>query len=125
MRNIFYILQLRTGMTSLCTNSNTIGGPERRMAVLQTAQMADYASHLEDDPRGISTLVKELSTGVTSYFRNLSAFTGLGECLASDVPVEKILPRSIANDCCRGAVHSCAKGGRKIPAGYWDITRAG
>jgi len=58
---------------------------ERRMRILQTEQMGDYVSYLQNSPDELVALCKDLLIGVTSFFRDPDAFEFLNKDVISDL----------------------------------------
>jgi two-component system CheB/CheR fusion protein len=52
---------------------------QRRMQVLQIAEVPAYTQRLRDDPKEVELLFRELLIGVTQFFRDPEAFAALQE----------------------------------------------
>ena len=80
MQAIFRLLRSRTGHEFSGYKMSTLRRRiERRMNVHQLNELQDYVRFLEENPREIDVLFKEFLIGVTSFFRDLEAFTALTE----------------------------------------------
>lgn len=77
---VFMLLRSRTGHDFSDYKHNTIlRRIDRRMAVHQIVKLSDYVRYVQQDPRELDTLFKELLIGVTSFFRDKEAFDVLNE----------------------------------------------
>lgn len=77
---IFILLRGRTGHDFSLYKKSTIDRRiERRMSLHQLTRIADYVRYLRENPQEIDLLFKELLIGVTSFFRDASAWTYLQE----------------------------------------------
>ncbi|MEO6974938.1 MAG: chemotaxis protein CheB [Gallionella sp.] len=77
---IFILLRERTGHDFSLYKKNTIDRRiERRMNLHQLTRIADYVRYLRENPQEIDLLFKELLIGVTSFFRDASAWEHLQE----------------------------------------------
>ncbi|MDD3814048.1 MAG: chemotaxis protein CheB, partial [Desulfocapsaceae bacterium] len=78
LKKIFVLLRSQTGHDFSQYKHNTIHRRiERRMAVHQIPDLADYVRFLQQAPSELKTLFYELLIGVTSFFRDSDAFTAL------------------------------------------------
>lgn len=78
---------------------------QRRMKVLQLADAGAYVERLRSDPEEVSLLFRDLLIGVSSFFRDSSAF----EALAQQV-IPRLFEGKGANDTLRIWVPGCATG---------------
>jgi two-component system CheB/CheR fusion protein len=86
---IFVLIRQKTGHDfSQYKHSTVLRRMERRMAVLQLENHADYVAYLRNNPHEIDTLFKELLIRVTNFFRDPEAF---------DAFMEKALPAVFQN----------------------------
>ena len=77
---IFILLRGRTGHDFSLYKKNTIDRRiERRMNLHQLTKITDYVRYLRENPQEIDLLFKELLIGVTSFFRDASAWAHLQE----------------------------------------------
>ena len=75
---ICILLRARTGNDfSLYKKSTVYRRVERRMALHQIDRIAHYANYLRENPQEVDLLFKELLIGVTSFFRDPSAWDTL------------------------------------------------
>lgn len=78
LEKIFMILRSQTGHDFSLYKRNTICRRiERRMALHQFRQVGDYLRYLQQNKAEVEALFKELLIGVTSFFRDIEAFTAL------------------------------------------------
>jgi two-component system, chemotaxis family, CheB/CheR fusion protein len=84
LNKIFMLIRSKTGHDfSRYKHSTVVRRIERRMAVLQVENVADYVAYLRNNPQEIETLFKELLIRVTNFFRDPDAY---------DVLRDKALP---------------------------------
>ncbi|MBW6503336.1 PAS domain-containing protein [bacterium] len=75
LQKIFFLLRNHTGHDFSLYKQNTIlRRIEKRMAVLQIGNMADYTAYLRSNPKEIDLLFRELLIRVTNFFRDREAF---------------------------------------------------
>jgi two-component system CheB/CheR fusion protein len=80
LQKIFVLIRAKTGHDfSLYKHNTVMRRIERRMAVLQVEDLADYLTYLRNNPQEIETLFKELLIRVTNFFRDAAAFEALKE----------------------------------------------
>ncbi len=80
LQKIFVLIRAKTGHDFSQYKHNTVMRRiERRMAVLQVEDLADYLTYLRNNPQEIETLFKELLIRVTNFFRDSEAFEALRE----------------------------------------------
>jgi two-component system CheB/CheR fusion protein len=78
---------------------------QRRMQVVQTTKLEDYAARLQEDPDEVRALFRDLLIGVTNFFRDAEAFQALE---AQVIP--KLFEDKSAGDELRVWVAGCATG---------------
>ena len=93
LNTVFVLLRARTGHDFSQYKPRTIHRRmERRMAVHQIAELAEYAHFLEQHPDEITALFADLLIGVTGFFRDSEVFVALQAELAlrllADRPAE-------------------------------------
>jgi len=75
MKKIFNLLRIQTGHDFSHYKQNTINRRiERRMAIQNVKSVDEYVSHLEQKPAEVEALFHDFLIGVTSFFRNPTAF---------------------------------------------------
>ena len=80
MQKIYVIIRAQTGHDfSLYKPSTVWRRIERRMDVHQLEHVSNYVRYLQENPREVETLFKELLIGVTRFFRDPEAFQILKE----------------------------------------------
>lgn len=85
MKKIFNLLRTRTGHDFSLYKQSTISRRiERRMAIQNIKSVDEYVHHLEQKPAEVDALSQDFLIGVTSFFRNPTAFDALQK---------KIIPR--------------------------------
>ena len=78
MKKIFNLLRTQTGHDFSHYKPNTISRRiERRMAIQNVNSVDEYVLHLEKKPAEVEALFHDLLIGVTSFFRNPTAFEEL------------------------------------------------
>src|SRR5215831_18794298 len=78
---------------------------QRRMQVVQTTRIADYAAKLQKEPDEVNALFRDLLIGVTDFFRDAAAFEALEKLV-----IPKIFEDKGADDEVRVWVAGCASG---------------
>ncbi|HEY1260603.1 MAG TPA: chemotaxis protein CheB, partial [Stellaceae bacterium] len=78
---------------------------QRRMQVLQTAKLEDYAEELQQQPDEVRALFRDLLIGVTDFFRDAAAFKAL-----ETVVVPKLFEDKGADDELRVWIAGCSTG---------------
>jgi two-component system CheB/CheR fusion protein len=78
---------------------------QRRMQVLQTTKLEEYAARLQQQPDEVSALFRDLLIGVTDFFRDTAAFRAL-----ETVVIPKLFENKGAEDELRVWVSGCATG---------------
>ena len=78
---------------------------QRRMQVLQTTKLEDYAERLRSEPDEVSALFRDLLIGVTDFFRDAAAFQAL-----EAVVIPKLFEDKGSNDEVRVWVPGCSTG---------------
>ncbi|KUL22030.1 chemotaxis protein CheB [Chlorobium limicola] len=78
LEKIVILLRTQTGHDFSYYKKNTIYRRiERRMGIHQIEKISDYVKYLQENPHEIELLFKELLIGVTSFFRDPSAWDAL------------------------------------------------
>jgi two-component system CheB/CheR fusion protein len=78
IEKVFILLRAQTGHDfSLYKSSTVYRRIERRMGIHQIGKIAAYVRFLQENPRELELLFKELLIGVTSFFRDGSAWEQL------------------------------------------------
>ena len=106
MQKIYILLRAQTGHDFSLYKPNTVWRRiERRMDVHQLDHVSSYVRYLQENPREVETLFKELLIGVTRFFRDPEAF---------QILKEKIFPGYLRdkpdNDSIRVWVPGCSSG---------------
>jgi len=80
MKKIFNLVRIQTGHDFSDYKKNTIiRRIERRMAIKNIKSVDEYVQYLEQNPVEVEALFQDLLIGVTSFFRNPTAFEALQE----------------------------------------------
>ncbi len=80
MQKIYILLRAQTGHDFSLYKPNTVWRRiERRMGVHQLDRVSNYVRYLQENPREVETLFKELLIGVPRFFRDPEAFQILKE----------------------------------------------
>src|SRR5215469_2869777 len=78
LTTIFNRLRMRTGHDFREYKERTFQRRvQRRMQVVQTTKLEDYADRLQSEPYEVSALFRDLLIGVTDFFRDAAAFQAL------------------------------------------------
>jgi two-component system, chemotaxis family, CheB/CheR fusion protein len=78
LTTIFNLLRTRTGHDFREYKERTFRRRvQRRMQVVQTTKLEDYAERLQSEPDEVSALFRDLLIGVTDFFRDADAFQAL------------------------------------------------
>ena len=78
LTTIFNLLRTRTGHDFREYKERTFQRRvQRRMQVVQTTKLEDYAERLQREPDEVSALFRDLLIGVTDFFRDAAAFQAL------------------------------------------------
>lgn len=86
MKKIFNLLRTHTGHDFSHYKQNTINRRiERRMAIRNVKSVDEYVSHLEQKPDEVEALFHDLLIGVTSFFRNPTAFEAFQKKVIKDL----------------------------------------
>ncbi len=102
---VFVLLRSQTGHDFSNYKKNTLCRRiERRMTVQQIENVGNYVRYLQENPKELEILFKELLIGVTNFFRDPEAFEALKKVLLRD-----LTKRSI-KDAFRVWVPGCANG---------------
>ncbi len=102
---IFNLLQTHVGHDFSSYKHNTICRRiEKRMNFHQASSIPQYVRYLQDNPKEIEILFKDILIGVTTFFRNPEAFDSLKKSLM------KLLRKKPRDYCFRIWVPACATG---------------
>jgi two-component system, chemotaxis family, CheB/CheR fusion protein len=75
LTNIYAVLRMRTGHDFHEYKERTFQRRvQRRMQVVQTTKLEDYAERLQKEPEEVNALFRDLLIGVTDFFRDAAAF---------------------------------------------------
>ncbi len=86
MKKIFNLLRIQTGHDFSHYKQNTINRRiERRMAIKNIKSVDEYAHYLEQNHAEVEALFHDLLIGVTSFFRNPTAFEALQKKVIPDI----------------------------------------
>jgi len=106
LKKIYILLRANTGHDFSFYKQNTIVRRiERRMAVNQVQRMEDYLRHLQQSPKEIEALFRDLLIGVTSFFRDQDAFKAL-----TDMAVPRLFDKLPRGGTVRVWVPGCSTG---------------
>ena len=106
LKKIFVILRAQTGHDFSAYKPNTIARRiERRMAVQQVHQLDAYLRYLQQTPKEVDALFRDLLIGVTNFFRDPEAFAMLQE-----QAIARILASKTPNGLVRVWVPGCSTG---------------
>lgn len=87
LTKVLSLLRARTGQDFSLYKKNTVNRRiERRMSLHQVASISQYVRFLQESPREIDLLFKELLIGVTSFFRDPEVFESLKVRLSAQMP---------------------------------------
>jgi two-component system CheB/CheR fusion protein len=106
LTTIFNLLRARTGHDFREYKERTFQRRvQRRMQVVQTTKLEDYAERLQSEPEEVSALFRDLLIGVTDFFRDTAAYQALETSV-----VPKLFEGKGADDEVRVWVAGCATG---------------
>ena len=106
LSKIYALLRSRTGHDFSHYKDRTfLRRVQRRMQVLQTAELDDYVQRLQKEPDEVSALFRDLLIGVTNFFRDLAPFRALETLI-----IPKLFEGKGADDEVRVWVPGCATG---------------
>jgi two-component system CheB/CheR fusion protein len=106
LEKVVILLRSRTGHDfSLYKKSTVYRRIERRMGLHQIDKIANYVGFLQEDPREVDLLFRELLIGVTSFFRDPEAW----EQLKAEV-LPALLAGRDSNQALRAWIPACATG---------------
>jgi two-component system CheB/CheR fusion protein len=106
LTTVFNLLRTRTGHDFREYKERTFQRRvERRMQVVQTTKLEDYAERLQREPDEVNALFRDLLIGVTDFFRDAAAFQAL-EALV----IPKLFEGKGAEDEVRVWVAGCSTG---------------
>ncbi len=96
MKKIFNLLRIQTGHDFSHYKQNTINRRiERRMAIQNIKSMDEYVRHLEQKSAEVEVLFHDLLIGVTSFFRNPTAFEAFQKKVIQNLFTDKHLDSTI------------------------------
>jgi two-component system CheB/CheR fusion protein len=85
-KRIFNLIRTKTGHDFSDYKQNTINRRiERRMAITNVNSLDEYMRYLEQNPAEVDALFQDFLIGVTSFFRNPTAFEALQEKVISNL----------------------------------------
>jgi two-component system, chemotaxis family, CheB/CheR fusion protein len=106
LTRIYGVLRARTGHDFSEYKERTFHRRvQRRMQVVQTAKLDEYAERLEQRPEEVGALFRDLSIGVTEFFRDASAFQAL-----ETMVIPKLFEDKTEDDEIRVWVAGCSTG---------------
>ncbi|MGC1389545.1 MAG: chemotaxis protein CheB [Bacteroidales bacterium] len=106
LEKIIILLRTYTGNDFALYKKNTVYRRiERRMAIHKIEKIASYVLFLNENPKEIEILFKELLIGVTNFFRDVAVWEKLKETILPDI-ITKLEPGSIL----RAWVPGCSTG---------------
>jgi two-component system CheB/CheR fusion protein len=106
LEKIINLLSTNTGNDFSQYKKNTLYRRiERRMAIHKIEKIASYVHFLNENPREIEILFKELLIGVTNFFRDAALWENLKETILPDI-ITKLEPGSVL----RAWVPGCSTG---------------
>src|SRR5215469_8474887 len=106
LTTIFNLLRARTGHDFREYKERTFQRRvQRRMQVVQTTKLEDYAARLQSEPDEVSALFRDLLIGVTDFFRDAAAFHAL-----ETLVIPKLFEDKGADDEVRVWVPGCSTG---------------
>ena len=106
MSNIHALLRMRTGHDFSEYKARTFQRRlQRRMQVVETAKLEDYAERLRRDPDEVGALFRDLLIGATDFFRDAEAFQALETLI-----IPKLFEGKAADDEVRVWIPGCATG---------------
>ena len=106
LTNIYAVLRTRTGHDFREYKERTFQRRvQRRMQVVQTTRLEDYAERLQKEPEEVNALFRDLLIGVTDFFRDATAFQAL-----ETLVIPKLFEDKSADDEVRVWVAGCATG---------------
>ncbi|MBI5568441.1 MAG: PAS domain-containing protein, partial [Desulfomonile tiedjei] len=107
LQKVLILIRSRTGVDfSLYKQSTIIRRIERRIAIHEIANMADYLRYLQKYPEEVDTLFKEILIGVTNFFRDPEAF----DCLKKKVMASLFEEKKDESSTLRVWVPGCSTG---------------
>ncbi|MGB9936821.1 MAG: CheR family methyltransferase [Methanobacterium sp.] len=106
IQKILIIIRNRTGHDFSLYKENTINRRiARRMNVYQMDKVSDYLKYIQENPKEIKILFKELLINVTSFFRDIDAFKSFENTITSE-----LLDKKYEGDTVRIWVPGCSTG---------------
>lgn len=102
LEKVLILLRSKTGHDfSLYKKSTVYRRIERRMNIHQISRIADYVRYLQENPQEVELLFKELLIGVTSFFRNVTAWEHLRQ---------KVIPALLKTSAARPVLRAWSAG---------------
>lgn len=106
LEKVIILLRAHTGNDFSCYKRNTLYRRiERRMGIHQIPKMASYVRYLQENSQELNLLFKELLIGVTSFFRDPSAWEQL-----RDQAIPALLAKRSSDQALRAWVPGCSTG---------------
>ena len=106
LEKIIIILKAQTGNDFSLYKKNTIYRRiERRMGVHKIEKIGSYVGFLQDNPKEVEILFKELLIGVTNFFRDAAVWEKLGDAI-----IPNILANQSEGTILRAWVPGCSTG---------------
>jgi two-component system CheB/CheR fusion protein len=106
LSRIYALLRARTGHDFSEYKERTFQRRvQRRMQVVQTTKLDEYAERLQQQPEEVTALFRDLLIGVTEFFRDTAAFETLGKSV-----IPKLFEDKRADDEVRVWVAGCSTG---------------
>ena len=106
LTTIFNLLRTRSGHDFREYKERTFQRRvQRRMQVVQTTKLEDYAERLQSEPDEVSALFRDLLIGVTDFFRDAAAFQAL-----ETLVIPKLFEDKAGDDEVRVWVPGCSTG---------------
>jgi len=106
LTTIFNLLRTRTGHDFREYKERTFQRRvQRRMQVVQTTKLEDYAERLQREPDEVSALFRDLLIGVTDFFRDTTAYQAL-----ETLVIPKLFEGKGADDEVRVWIAGCSTG---------------
>ena len=86
LEKIFILLRLQTGHDFSCYKSTTLNRRiERRMGIHRIKKLVDYVRFLQENPKELEILLKDLLIGVTHFFRDAPVWDKLKRSVLPDL----------------------------------------
>jgi two-component system CheB/CheR fusion protein len=106
LEKIIILLRMQTGNDFSLYKKNTVYRRiERRMGVHKIDKIVSYVHFLQENPKEVEILFKELLIGVTNFFRDAAVWTKLKENIIPD-----IISRGLQGNILRAWMPGCSTG---------------